>query len=147
MVYQLGLLVGAGFGAVCAYMSYGYFQQHSQLMKMRKDLQDQGLAEGGPLSVNQAVVEATQRAKQEPRSSLQKYCLVSGVVLAYDQAQTRTLEALRQNVQKVDPETPLVECLYKNQLKEGKLSAAQGFTHLENRYQVGKLHLMDAQFA
>ena len=92
-------------------------------------------------------MEATQRAKQEPRSSLQKYCLVSGVVLAYDQAQTRTLEALRQNVQKVDPETPLVECLYKNQLKEGKLSAAQGFTHLENRYQVGKLHLMDAQFA
>lgn len=29
LVYQLGLLVGAGFGAVCAYSSYGYFKQYS----------------------------------------------------------------------------------------------------------------------
>lgn len=109
-------------------------------MEMRKDLEEQGEAEGGPLSVNQVVAQAAKR----PQSQLQKYCLVSGVVLSYDQAQTQSLAVLKKNVENINPKTRLVECRYRNQLKEGKLSAAQGFAHLENDCSVEKLHLVDS---
>ena len=54
---------------------------------------------------------------------MQKYCLISGVVLAYDEDNQKNKAALTENLRKVDYKTPIAEVVYKNLLSSGQLSA------------------------
>ena len=117
-------------GAACAYTSYLYFKELKLLNRIQRDI-DMG-------HEPQSVAEAHNIKNKG------KYCLVSGILLSYDELQASDSSQLLKNIEKMDHVSPMAEIVLKNQLNFSTLSFNKNFTHIENRYNQAKFHLADS---